>query len=322
VILHNGKFEKTQGYCTDVFFRRALDWMDGRRKSGQPFFAYIATNAPHAPLHVREEDKALYQNAGLPDSSAAFFGMIHNIDQNVGRTLSALKDWDIERETLVVFMNDNGGTEGTAVFNAGMKGRKGSAWLGGTRASSFWRWPQTITPGESRALCAHLDVFPTLAEIAGAKLAGPVQKQVEGRSLVPMLENPAVQPPDRVLFTHVGRWGYQKDPESLKYTQCSVRNTRWHLVSIKGGTKADWQLFDVSSDFGEETNVAGSHPEIVTELAAKYEEFWREATPLMVNEKVTGPRINPFSEKYHRQFGSSPSAADLKRMAPPNVAKD
>jgi arylsulfatase A-like enzyme len=316
VILHNGKFEKTSGYCTDVFFDRALAWMGARRQERKPFFAWIATNAPHAPLHAREEDKALYQKNGLSDAAASFLGMVHNIDQNVGKLLARLAEWGIEKETLLVFMNDNGATEGGRVYDAGMRGKKGSAWLGGTRAASFWRWPQSLNAADCSVLSAHVDVFPTLAEIAGVKLAGPVAKQVEGRSLVPLLENPSSTMPDRILITHVGRWGLQVEPQQHKYTQCSVRNSRWHLVSEKGGAKPQWSLFDVSKDYGEKTDVASEHGEVVRELSEKFEAFWSEALPLMVNEKVTGPLINPFSEKFHKQFGSTPSEEDLRRMHP------
>lgn len=320
-ILHNGKFVKTDGYCTDVFFGRAAEWMNARRKEPKPFFAYIATNAPHAPHTVRPEDKAVYADKGLSDEEAAYFGMIHNIDQNIGKLLSQLREWGVEKETLIIFMNDNGGTQGTRVFNAGMRGRKGSAWLGGTRAASFWRWPGTISSGDCRELSAHLDVLPTLAEIAGVSLPDKVKKQIEGRSLVPLLEDASASLGDRILFTHVGRWGYHKDPADSKYTQCSVRNTRWHLVSEKGGDKPRWQLFEVATDPGEQTDVAAANSAIVAELSEKFESFWKESLPLMVNEKVEGPRMNPFSEKYHKQFGTVPTPAHLQRMAPKNDQK-
>ena len=121
---------------------------------------------------------------------AKFFGMIANIDDNVGRLLDKLKEWGLERDTLVIFMNDNGGTAGVQVFNAGMRGQKVTPWLGGTRAASFWRWPGTLKPGDCDRLAAHIDFFPTLAEIAGRSSTDDVKKQVEGRSLVPLLEDP------------------------------------------------------------------------------------------------------------------------------------
>ncbi len=141
-ILHNGKFEKTKGYCTDVFFGQALQWI-ASVKGRKPFFCYLTPNAPHAPLHVRPEDERRYAGKVAPNV-AKFFGMIANIDDNVGRLLAKLKEWDIDRDTLVIFMNDNGGTAGVKVFNAGMRGEKVTPWEGGTRAASFWRWPGTL----------------------------------------------------------------------------------------------------------------------------------------------------------------------------------
>src|SRR5439155_19815919 len=80
-ILHNGKFEKTTGYCTDVFFAQAVKWIESAKGQGKPFFCYLATNAPHEPLQVRPEDEARYAGK-VPEKVARFFGMIANIDDN------------------------------------------------------------------------------------------------------------------------------------------------------------------------------------------------------------------------------------------------
>ncbi|NBV79728.1 MAG: arylsulfatase, partial [Verrucomicrobia bacterium] len=120
-ILHNGKFVKTAGYCTDEFFAQATRWIEGEAAAKRPFLAWIATNAPHAPYNAKPEDAALYEGKGLGKDTENFFGMIHNIDQNVGRILARLEALGLAQDTLVVFMNDNGGTAGTKVFNAGMR---------------------------------------------------------------------------------------------------------------------------------------------------------------------------------------------------------
>jgi arylsulfatase len=216
-------------------------------------------------------------------------------------------------------MNDNGGTAGVSVFNAGMHGAKGTAWLGGTRASSFWRWPGTIQAADCGALAAHIDFFPTLAEIAGAKIPDDVKPQVEGRSLVPLLEQPTAPWAERVLISHLGRWPKFADPNESKFKMCSVRKPGWHLVSENGAAEPKWQLFDLKSDYGEKNDVAAEHPEVVKELAAAFDKFWSEAVPLMVNEKAVGPRINPFQELYYKQFGGSPTAEDLAKMDPNQV---
>ncbi len=233
---------------------------------------------------------------------AKFFGMIANIDDNVGKLLDKLKEWGLEKDTLVIFMNDNGGTAGVPVFNAGMRGQKNTPWLGGTRAASFWRWPGTLKPADCDRLTAHIDFLPTLAELAGAKLSDEVKKQVDGRSLVPLLQNPKAEWADRTLFTHIGRWPKGAKVDDHKYAGCSVRVPRWHLVSVGKG-KQKWELFDVAADPGEKTDVAEKHPDVVKKLDAEYDAWWASLPPFLVNEDATGPKENPFKELYWKQFG-------------------
>lgn len=309
VLRHNGTFERTDGYCTDLFFAQALRWME-QDKGGTPFFAWIATNAPHEPLQVRPEDEARFAgqvSAGRIDAQTAkFFGMIANIDDNVGRLLDALTRWGIERDTLVVFMNDNGGTKGVKVFNAGMRGAKVTPWLGGTRAASFWRLPGTLKPADVSALTAHIDVFRTLAEFAGVTLTGAEQAQAEGRSLMPLLRDPSAVWPERTLVTHVGRWKPGDAPETLKYQGCSVRVPQWHLVSVgKDGTRTVWQLFDLGNDPGEQQDVAAANPAVVARLSAEFETWWTAVRPQMVNEGVKGPEENPYAVAFRAQFGAT-----------------
>ena len=301
-ILHNGTFEKTKGYCTDVFFGQATKWIEGVKGKGKPFYCSITTNAPHAPLNVRAEDEARYKDLVKQANVAKFFGMIANIDDNVGKLLDKLKEWGLEKDTLVIFMNDNGGTAGVPVFNAGMRGQKNTPWLGGTRASSFWRWPGTLKPADCDRLAAHIDFLPTLAELAGAKLSDEVKKQVDGRSLVPLLQNPKAEWADRTLFTHIGRWPKGAKVDDHKYAGCSVRVPRWHLVSVGKG-KQKWELFDVAADPGEKTDVAEKHPDVVKKLDAEYDTWWASLPPFLVNEDATGPKENPFKELYWKQFG-------------------
>ena len=304
-ILHNGKFEKTQGYCTDVFFAQAMKWIE-QTHGKQPFYCHLATNAPHLPLQVRPEDEARY--AGKVDAQTAkFFGMVANIDDNIGKLLARLDELGIAKDTLVVFMNDNGGTGGVKVFNAGMRGAKVTPWLGGTRAASFWRWPGTLAPGDRGQLTAHVDFFRTLAELAGAKLEDKARAQVEGRSLVPLLEHADAPWAERTLFTHVGRWEKGAPTDTGKYKGASVRTPRWHLVSEgKKGGEATWQLFDVSTDYGEKTDVAAEHADVVAAMTGDFEKWWTSVQPQLVNEAVVGPKINPFKELFWRQFGGGP----------------
>ncbi|HEX4070829.1 MAG TPA: arylsulfatase [Planctomycetaceae bacterium] len=307
-LMHNGKFEKTHGYCTDLFFGQALRWIDRERQSGRPFFAYITPNAAHTPLQVPEEYFALYRGK-VPENVARFFGMIANIDDNFGRLLGKLDEWKLADNTLVLFMTDNGGTQGVKLFNAGMRGMKNTPYQGGTRVPSFWRWPAGFAGGcDVSALSAHIDVFPTLAEITGAKLSQAARKQVEGRSLLELLKHPEAKAADRFLVTHCGRWPLGK-AETGKYKDYSIRDSRFTLVNNQ-------ELYDLQSDPGETTNVIAQHPEEVAHLRAFYDGWWADVLPRLENEHAVAPRMNPFKERYWKQFGGGPDAATLRRMKP------
>jgi arylsulfatase A-like enzyme len=303
-ILHNGTFEKTTGYCTDVFFAQALRWIDRERKGSEPFFAYITPNAAHAPLNC-PEPYAKRHAGQVPENVARFFGMIENIDDNFGTLLEKIKEWGLENNTLVIFMTDNGGTAGTRAYNAGMRGTKGTPYQGGTRVPSFWRWPAGFKgDAEVDALTAHIDILPTLAEIAGAPLLGPLRTQVEGRSLLALLKNPKAEWPDRFLVTHVGRWEAGK-VEQAKHVNCSIRNGRYTLVN-------NTELYDLKADPGETKNVMAGHPDVVASLRAAYDRWWRDVLPCLENEGVVGPPVNPFKARYWKQFGGGPERAGKK----------
>ena len=285
--------------------------METAHRREKPFFAWIATNAPHAPLDVPEKYEALYKDRVAPNA-AKFFGMIANIDDNMGKLREFLAGKHLDENTLVIFMNDNGGTAGIPVFNAGMRGTKGTPWQGGTRATSFWRWNKTFTPRDISALTAHIDVFPTLAEIAGASLSENVQKQVEGRSLLPLLRDSGAAWPDRFLFTQTGRWDPKTDGRQAKQENAAVRWGRYTLVATPKETQKEWQLFDLATDPGQKTNVAKDQPDVVAKLSAAYNDWWNSLPPYLVNEQQTGPRWNPFHEEYWKQYrGPGPNNAPV-----------
>jgi arylsulfatase len=308
---HNGEWEKTEGYCTDLFFDQAIRWINTCREKQQPFFAYITPNAAHAPLVVPEKYYAHYfGKPGVSTDAAKFYGMIENIDTNFGSLLQKLREWNIEKNTLVIYLgSDNGGTVGVKIFNAGLRGGKVTPYQGGVRVPAFWRWPGVIQgDAECDALTAHLDIFPTLVEISGAKLDDNVKKQIEGRSLLPLLKDPQSPWPDRILITHVGRWPTGHAAES-KYANCAVRNSRFTLVN-------NAELYDLQADPGESRNVLSENPAIVAELRKVYDDWWTACLPLLVNEDAVGPKINPMKELYWKQFGGEPDARLLEEMDP------
>jgi arylsulfatase len=155
-------------------------------------------------------------------------------------------------------------------------------------------------------LAAHIDVFPTLAELAGAPLTADLRQQVEGRSLVTILQDSDAAWPDRRLVTHVGRWE-RGQVAGAKYRNCSIRNTRWQMVCVARAGQKDWQLFDLKTDSGQKNNVAAQHPEVVKELDAAYDQWWESIQPQLVNENAVGPEVNPFKALYWEQFGGRPT---------------
>ena len=289
--------------------------MDGKRKQPAPFFAYIPLNVAHGPLECPDETFRHYSGK-VPDNVARFFGMIETMDTNFGVLLAKLKEWGIEENTLVIFIGtDNGGTAGVKLFNAGMRGGKATPYQGGTRAPCFWRWPAKFQGGRDvPQLTAHIDIFPTLAEIVGVPITGDLARQVEGLSLLPLLANAKGQWVERFLFTHVGRWAQGKAAQA-KFTNCSVRDTRFTLVNNK-------ELYDLQTDPGESKNVIADHPEEVNKLRAAYDKWWDDVLPLLVNENVTGPKMNPFKAHYWKQFGGGPTEAERKQMDPTKGAAE
>jgi len=129
---HRDEIQQYMGYCTDVWFREAMAWMRGCHRRGEPFFKYLATNAPHGPLWVPDHYRDPYRDR-VKHPQASFFGMIANIDENMGRLEAFLNETGLRDNTIVIFMTDNGTATGQEVFNAGMRGRKGALYEGGHR---------------------------------------------------------------------------------------------------------------------------------------------------------------------------------------------
>ena len=298
ILKHNNTFVQTEGYCTDVYFQQALSWI--KQSKERPFFAYIPTNAPHSPYKVADKYKAMYQGK-CSDSSAAFFGMITNIDENMGLLMRKLDEWDLADNTLLIFMTDNGTAAGT--FNYGMKGRKGTVNEGGTRVPLFFRLPGKTRPGvDIDRLARHYDLFPTLAQIAGATI--PQNLNLDGRSLMPLIENPKADWDDRFTFFHIGRWGKKNapgrwgtgdtDPDKAKYKGFAVRNEKWRLVGKS-------ELYNIDKDPGEQNNVASENPLVVQQMLEAYDKWWDEVRPLMVNEDASLDTGNPFRDQSDKQ---------------------
>jgi arylsulfatase len=329
VIRSDGVFVKTDGYCTDVFFAEAIDWIEARHRAGEPFFCYLTPNAPHDPLDCPEGSDgpalAALEAAGIASPGqrprlAKFYGMIENIDTNVGRLLDTLDRLGIAGETLVVFTTDNGTATGAAVCNDGMRGAKGSVWRGGTRVPSFWRWRGRLPEGiDVPAVTAHVDVLPTLCELAGTAIPADVAAKLEGRSLVPLLRDGRASWPDRPLVTHQGRWERGQAAAS-RYRNCRIREGRWSLVNVKNRPDA-WELYDIADDPAESHDVAAAHPDVIRRLAAAYDRWWDGVQGDLVNENLDGPAENPFKVAFRNHQAPDSARPPLTPAAEKRAAR-
>ena len=166
VLQHNGKPEKSEGYCTDVFFDAAIRFVEENRQ--QPFFIYLPTNVMHSPYEAPPQYAARYLTMGVQEPLASYYGMITNFDRNMARLLKRLDDLQLATNTVVVFMTDNG-TTGRGI-GVQMRGQKGSAYDGGHCVPCFIRWPARLQGGfDVGQLAAHVDILPTLLGLCASR---------------------------------------------------------------------------------------------------------------------------------------------------------
>lgn len=300
VLLRNGQPEKTSGYCTKVFFDAAMQFMEKNRE--QRFFVYLPTNVPHGPLDVAESDAAPYRAMGLDDGTARVYGMVENLDGQMGRLLKFLETSGLEENTVLIFMSDNG--PWGARYNAGLRDQKGSVYNGGIKVPFFVRAPRRFRSGvDVDRIAAHIDVNPTLLEICGVKK--PEGVQMDGVSLAPLLKGKAANWPDRTLFFQQSR----PDPEGIDeprlFTHCAARSQRYKIVMAAANKKESYtkaigpeetELFDIEKDPGESNNIAKERPEIVSRMRAEYEAWFRDVTRGInppVRNLLGAPEANP-----------------------------
>jgi len=265
----DGMLRQFPGYCTDVWFNQAMRWIEERRRAGEPFFAYLSTNAPHGPFFAPEEYKKPYKH--LDRDTAGFFAMVANIDHNMARLDEMLAATGLRENTLLIFMTDNGGTGGIKVYNAGMRGAKASLYEGGHRVPCFIRWPHggLRAPGDVRAMTHVTDLLPTLVDLCG--LEAPERARFDGLSLAPVLKGK--EQPELARRMAVVQYG-GLDPTRPQKWDAAVLWNRWRLVGGK-------ELYELGNDPGQEHDVAGEQPEVVRKMREHYESWWAGVEPAL-----------------------------------------
>ncbi|WP_197231295.1 arylsulfatase [Novipirellula artificiosorum] len=265
--LHNGEMEFRPGYAPDVFYDAAIDYIRNKDHDKQPFFIYLSTYIPHSPHTLADREWASKYTPAVDSKVAYFFAAIERVDQNLGRLRKALEEEGLAKNTVLIFMTDNGGTAGVRFYNAGMRGNKGSAYDGGHRVPFFVHWPAgKLSHGHDVTdLTAHFDVLPTLIDLLG--LEQPKQANFDGRSFRQQLYRPELLLPERTLCVEV-----QRTFEPQKWQQATAMTRRWRLVNAK-------ELYDMNVDPGQTQNIGSEHPEVVAKLKQDFDAYWQRVSP-------------------------------------------
>lgn len=268
---YNGTSVKTEGFITDVLTDSALAFIEKNKHA--PFLAFIPYNAPHSPFQVPDQYFNKYKEQGLDDKNASVYGMVENIDDNIGRIIDKLDELSLTENTIVIFLTDNG-PNGVDRFNGDMKGWKAKVDEGGVRVPLFIKWPTRIPEGTVvEELTAHIDFLPSLVELAGIEFEEV--NPIDGRSFAPLIFEESPVWDDRYLFTHQSRW------DSLEMYPASVRNNQFRAVRYG----ESWELYDMQDDPGQRTNIADIEPDITNLLAESYENWFDEVTKRLPNAR-------------------------------------
>ena len=293
ILRHNNVPKKYKGYCNDIFFQEAMDFAE--QNKAQPFFIYLATNLPHLPLQVAEKYVAPYRKYGVNEINAKTYGMIANIDENVGFLMERLQELNLVENTILIFLSDNGPRTSRQKddvypdrYNAGLRGTKSSIYEGGIRVPFLIRWPNKIRAGlKLPQIAAHIDVLPTLLEACGAD---PIDQDriIDGQSLLPLVTQSNPTWSDRTLF-----FQHNANHEPLMYSHFAARSQRYKLVQPFPNPRDQLldigefdipaqldnvELYDIEKDPSEIDNIASSHPQVIAAMMESYENWYRDVT--------------------------------------------
>jgi hypothetical protein len=261
----NGKLQRFEGFCTDIWFDEGMKFI--KANEDKPFFAYIATNAPHKPLYCPKEYSDPYENNPLV-SYPEFYGMVTNIDDNMAKLLQFLETEGLAENTILIFMTDNGtagGLHNGRGYDGNMRGEKNSEYDGGHRVPFIIRWPNgKIEAGKSiEQLTAHIDILPTLIDLCD--LEAP-EIEYDGSSLRELLYDDGKDWPERALVVES-----QRVVDPIKWRKSAVMTDRWRLVNGE-------ELYDIEADPKQATDLAEQYPEVLERMRAEYDKFWNDVS--------------------------------------------
>jgi arylsulfatase B len=247
-------------YLTDAFTREAVRFIASH--ADRPFFLTLAYNAVHSPLQARNED--MERLSHISDIHRRIFAaMLISMDDGIGRVLACLRDHSLDRNTLVIFLSDNGGpTRELTSSNAPLRGGKGTMFEGGIRVPFIIRWPARIqSPRVLGTPVSALDILPSILNAAGIPI--PEGLQHDGLSWWPLLDSPDAIHPARDFFWRLGE-------------RQALRSGPWKIVRHP---RQEWQLFHLGQDPAETSDLALRHPDRLRELIDRWESLNRDMQP-------------------------------------------
>lgn len=275
-------------YLTDMFTDKATSFI--AENKDKPFFMYLAYNAVHTPMNAKKDLMERY--AAIPDTGRrAYAAMMTSLDDGVGRVMATLKQYNLDKNTLIIFVNDNGGATVNSSDNGPLRGMKGSKWEGGIRVAMMMKWPGQIAENRTySAPVSALDILPT--SIAAGKGKQKGSKKLDGVNLLPYLSGQNKKPPHEALYWRRG-------------IAAAMRENNWKLIRVKENVL----LFDLAKDISETTNLADKYPAKVKEMLMKLTQ-WEKGLD-------TPHWISPYGDQNQiMKHRMETTGRDMERMYP------
>ena len=241
-----------EGHATDLFTAAAVDYIKGRQNQSQPFFLYLAYNAPHTPIQPPDEwlNKVKQREKDISEKRAKIVALIEHLDDGIGKVIDALEATDLAKDTLVIFSSDNGGHLAAGASNGVLNGGKQQMYEGGIREPTCAVWPGKIKAG-SRCdrVAVTMDIYPTVCEVAGVA----IPHKIDGRSFLPTLLGQDVQEEERMLF-----WVRREGNVYGGRAYYAARQGNWKL--LQNLPFEPMQLYNLKDDPHEDNPLRLNHP--------------------------------------------------------------
>lgn len=279
---HNGTNITTltaSDYMTDVLSTQGMNFLNSAMTKTNPFFLYMAYNAPHMPNQAKQSDLDMFPNlTGNRKTKAA---MVNALDRGVSNLVATLKANGQYDNTLIVFLSDNGGISADGSLNLPLQGNKGDVWEGGFRVPMFMHLPNVIPSGQTfDHPISAIDFYPTFAHLAGATI--PPGKVIEGKDVWNDLILTRDARPGQPIYAVRYNVGYS----TTGGTQVGIRQDQWKAMKTLG---QNWKLYNITNDISETTDLSASYPMILSNLVAAGG-IWatNHVTPLWYDDAQAG----------------------------------